>query len=170
MLRNDSKLTRVCQIGIISAAKTRTIQDNGFNPTFGEKGQGETFTFDIQVCVSVSVRADVYRCVSASMCLPCMFLSVSMCFCISMSLCISICLCVSVSTCFWLWLSSVPCGKRFVPFVQDRESAMLRVVVMDEDKTWDADFIGQYSVPVTCIRKVLSRISLHRVIVLFALV
>jgi hypothetical protein len=53
------------QFGIISAAKTRTIQDNGFNPTFGEKGQGETFTFDIQVCVSVSMRVDVYRCVSA---------------------------------------------------------------------------------------------------------
>ena len=64
----------------------------------------------------------------------------------------------------------MPFGKRFVPFVQDRESAMLRVVVMDEDKAWEADFIGQYSVPVTCIRKVLSRISLHRVIVLFALV
>ncbi len=89
-----------------------------------------------------------------------------------LSLCVSmcICLCVSVSTCFWLWLWCEPFGKRFVPFVQDRESAMLRFVVMDEDISSGDDFIGQYSVPVTCIRKVLSRISLHRVIVLLALV
>jgi hypothetical protein len=38
-----------------SVANTRTINDNGFNPTFGADGEGETFDFDMQVCVSYLV-------------------------------------------------------------------------------------------------------------------
>ena len=39
--------------------------------------------------------------------------------------------------------------------LQDRESAMLRVVVKDSEKTKQDTFIGQNAIPVTCIRQVL---------------
>ena len=97
----------MCTLIYYSVANTRTINDNGFNPTFGDDGEGETFEFVIQV--SVIISRDCLR------------------------------------------------GQDFDSTIrlQDRESAMLRVVVKDSEKTKQDTFIGQLAMSVTCIRQVL---------------